>query len=338
MSTILRYAAALTCLGLLLHFPLRAQRAIFVQEMTAEADFRMENLAIPHYDIVSGGPGKDGIPAIDNPRFESVRHNQWLQDDDIVIGLVHEGVAKAYPLRILNYHEVVNDEFAGDAIAITYSPLCGSAMAFRTDKGDYDPWQLAVSGLLYNNNPLFFDRQTESLWSQLTGEAVSGPVAGARLEQLPILRTTWADWQARQPETLVLSRETGFYRNYEVDAYEYYVSTDRLMFPVNHIDKRLPVKTLVLGIEIDGAYKAYPYAILPKSGSHVTEDQFNGQSIRIAYDPQAGTAYATNEDGQFLPTVTAYWFAWAAFHPDTEVHDWLPAAYRTTLSMAFGML
>ncbi|MCB0637240.1 MAG: DUF3179 domain-containing protein, partial [Lewinella sp.] len=276
MSTILRYAAALTGLGLLLNFPVLAQRAIFVQETAAGADFRMENLAIPSYDIVPGGPGKDGIPAIDAPQFTDARHDQWMNDEDIVIGLVHNGVAKAYPLRILNYHEVVNDEFDGEAVAVTYSPLCGSAMAFATDKGDYERWQLAVSGLLYNNNPLFFDRKTESLWSQLSAEAVSGPVAGASLDQLPVLRTTWAEWRAQHPETLLLSRETGFHRNYEVDAYEYYVETDRLMFPVNHIDKRLPVKTLVLGVEVDGVFKAYPYATLPRNAAHTTEDIVNG--------------------------------------------------------------
>lgn len=338
MSTIFRNALALLILGLSFNLAATAQRAIFVEETTAGADFRMDNLSLPSYDIVPGGPGKDGIPSLDQPTFVSARQDNWLEDHDVVIGLVYKGVAKAYPLNILNYHEVVNDEFKGEAVAITYSPLCGSGMAFRTETAGYEPHQMAVSGLLYNNNPLFFDRRTESLWSQLTGEAVSGPAAGARLEQLPLQRTTWADWRRQHPETLLLSKETGFARNYDDNAYAYYVSTDRLMFPVNHTDDRLPVKTLILGIEVDGAFKAYPYALLANEGEMITEDNFNGQAIRIEYRPEAQTAYVTDGDGRELTTVTAYWFAWAAFHPDTALHGVLPEGYRTTLSMALGML
>ena len=317
---------------------LQAQRAILVEESYhGKEEFSMENLQIPSWDIVRAGPGKDGIPALDDPTFVPARRDAWLDPNEAVIGVSYNGVTKAYPLRILNYHEVVNDEFGGESVAVTYSPLCGSGMAFRTENRD-DTWELAVSGLLYNNNPLFFDRQTESLWSQVLGEAVSGPVAGAKLELLATTYTTWGEWVERHPETLLLSKETGFHRNYDVDAYSYYASTDRLMFPVNSNDERLPIKERVLGIEVDGAFKAYPYAILPNAENFVTEDVFNGQTIRIEFNKEAQAAYVTDEAGNVLPSASMYWFSWSAFHPDTQLHGLLPESYRTTLSMTIGML
>jgi hypothetical protein len=314
-----------------------AQRAIFVEETYADAAFDLSNSELPSWDLIPGGPGKDGIPALKDPAFVKAKQDNWLEAEDRVIGVSFRGITKAYPVRILNYHEVINDDFDGRSVAITYSPLCGSAIAYATESGE-EEWEFGVSGLLYNNNALYFDRQTESLWSQVLGRAVAGKAAGAELEMLPTTYTTWEDWKARNPETLLLSQETGHNRNYEIDAYSYYGETDRLMFPLNHTDKRLDLKTRILGVTVDGVYKAYPYAVLATVQNGLTEDQVNGQTIRIHFDAEAEAAYVTNELGEPLPTASMYWFSWAAFHPETQLHGAPTKNFPTTLSMSLGML
>ncbi len=317
---------------------LNAQRAIFVEETYADEEFEMSNMEIPSWDIVTGGPGKDGIPALSDPAFVSSKKDNWLEKDDLVIGLTINGISKAYPVRILNYHEVVNDEFDNKSVAITYSPLCGSAMAYRTED-KHSEWELAVSGLLYNNNALYFDRQTESLWSQVLGRAVSGSVAGAQLELLPTTLTTWEDWKENHPETMLLSKETGFNRNYDLDTYEYYASTDRLMFPINHNDDRLKLKERIIGVEVDGVFKAYPYATLASSdeGYTATEDIVNGQTIKINFNKTANAAYATDADDIALPSASMYWFTWSAFHPETKLYG-QPGDEESKLSLSIGMI
>lgn len=336
MTTLFRIPLLLLGMATFTGSALQAQRAIFVEETHASTDFNLVNSELPSWDIVPGGPGKDGIPALTTPTFAVGKKDKWLQDEDLVVGVHLNGVAKAYPVRILNYHEVVNDNFKDQAVAITYSPLCGSAMAYRTSDGK-NQWELAVSGLLYNNNALYFDRQTESLWSQALGRAVAGPVAGAQLELLPTTLTTWGEWQTRHPETLVLSRETGFSRNYGLDTYAHYATTDRLMFPLNGSDKRLTLKERVLGVNIDGATKAYPYSVLRSAENHITTDVVNGQDIRITYIPSANAAYVTDANGLALPHASMYWFAWAAFNPETEVFK-APTDAPTSLSMMMGAL
>lgn len=310
-----------------------AQRAIFVEETYADEEFQMDNMQIPSWDVVAGGPGKDGIPSLTDPTFITAKKDKWLEKEDLVIGLTIDGVSKAYPIAIMNYHEVVNDDFGGRSVAITYSPLCGSAMAYRTEDKNNE-WELAVSGLLYNNNALYFDRQTESLWSQVLGRAVSGQVAGAELELLPTTLTTWEEWEETHPEGMVLSKETGYTRNYELDAYEYYASTDRLMFPINHNDDRLELKERIIGVNVDGTFKAYPYSILASSDDTVIEDELNGQQIRITFNSTSKTAIITDADGEILPSSSMYWFAWSAFHPETILHGLPGEEGETKLSLS----
>lgn len=333
MSKLLTSALVLLVTGSMLS----AQRAIFVEEAYADETFDMSNLELPSWDIIAGGPGKDGIPTLKDPAFVKARQDNWLADEDMVVGVTYRGITKAYPIRILNYHEVVNDDFDGRSVAITYSPLCGSVMVYATET-DNEEWELAVSGLLYNNNALYFDRETESLWSQALGRSVAGPVAGAQLELLPAVYASWSSWKEKHPTTLLLSEETGFDRNYDIDAYAYYQETDRLMFPVNHSDDRLELKARVLGVQVDGIYKAYPYAILPTAENGVTEDVINGQTVRIAFDQTAQAAYVTDDMGNPLPTASMYWFSWSAFHPDTQLHGAPTDGFQTTLSMTLGML
>ena len=150
--------------------------------------FSIEDPLVPLEDILSGGPPRDGIPSIDSPKFVSAAEVDWLFSNSRVLGLEINGVVRAYPLAILNWHEIVNDTVGGVPLAITYCPLCGTGMAFRRDfKGTVTT--LGVSGLLYNSDLLLYDRQSESLWSQVMGQAVSGPRKGEKLIPVPIEHT-----------------------------------------------------------------------------------------------------------------------------------------------------
>ncbi len=175
-----------------------------------------------------------------------------------------------------------------------------------------------VSGLLYNSDVLLYDRQTESLWSQIRMQAVSGPESGKKLEPITPLRTTFGRWKTLHPQTLVLSPKTGFQRNYGVSPYEDYPLTPGIWFPVANRSRALPEKELVLGLEVDGKFKAYPYSELRKACPSI-RDTFQGHTILIQYDRKSKTALATDEEGKPLNAFTLYWFAWYAFHPETEV-------------------
>ena len=312
-----------------------AQRAVPAEAMENEGAFRMNNLELPEWDIIAAGPGRDGIPAIDAPIFTEAKYARKLAESEVVLGISINGVAKAYPVRILSQHEIVNDNFGNTAVVVSYSPLCGAATAYKAD-GKFEDWQFAVSGLLYNNNLLMFDRQTESLWSQLLGRAVAGPAVGQSLEKVPYVLTTWQEWTNRHPQSMVLTTDTGFGRNYDIDPYEQYSNNDRLMFPLNHIDKRLPLKHRVLGIEVNGKFRAYPYSLLAAAENNIIEDQFNGQTVTIEYLPASKTALAVDETGQLVPAQSMYWFAWAAFHPQTEIYA--PANRPTGISMNIGSI
>lgn len=180
--------------------------------------FDLTDALIPSQQIYAGGPDKDGIPSIDQPVFVSASAASFLRADDAVLGLVHNGVARAYPIRILNWHEVVNDLFGDDPAVITFCPLCGTGVAFDS-RVDGRALSFGVSGLLYNGDVLLYDRQTQSLWSQLLGQAISGPLKGRRLTMLALTHTTWADWRKSHARTQILSTDTGQARPYEREAY-----------------------------------------------------------------------------------------------------------------------
>jgi len=335
MKRVFRILNCFLIIAFLAHTSLSAQRAIFVEETYADQDFDLRNSELPSWEIIPGGPGKDGIPALTDPHFTTAKQDKWLEDDDRVVGVSLNGVAKAYPVRILNYHEVINDDFDGMRVAITYSPLCGSVMVYRTETAGQN-WEMAISGLLYNNNALYFDRETESLWSQTMGRAVAGPVAGQSLDLLPATLTSWSEWKTRHDETLLLDDETGYQRNYALDTYAHYGTTDRLMFPLNHSDDRLPVKERVLGVHIDGEYKAYPYPTLAAAADGITADIVNGQPIKIEFVADAQAAYVTDADGIALPSSNMYWFAWAAANPATAIYQ--PSAEDLPGSMSMSAL
>ncbi len=279
--------------------------------------FPLDDALVPAREIKSGGPGKDGIPALIDPDFVAADEASFLTDKDRVLGISHNGVIRAYPIRILNYHEIVNDLLGGDAIVVTFCPLCGSGMAFSSNISDAR-FLFGVSGLLYNSDILMYDVQTQSLWSQLMSQAISGPMKGQRLTTLPISHTTWKEWKSRYPDTEVLTTQTGFRRNYRVDPYPNYGRSGRLYFPVNQSSKLYKRKALVMGLEIDGQFKVYPFDELEEGQVRFT-DEFQGISFDVLFDEDNKTARILGADGAEIPTTIAFWFAWYAFHPESEV-------------------
>ena len=285
---------------------------------TSDNGFDLSQALIPVAEIYHGGPAKDGIPAIDRPRFVAANQADFVQDRDRVLGINRNGISKAYPVRILNYHEIVNDRFGDEAIVITYCPLCGAGMAFIADiRGSVR--KFGVSGLLYKNDVLLYDRDTESLWSQLMKQAVSGPMRGARLQQVVMSHTTWAEWRQRHADTLMLSTDTGARRDYTRSPYAGYASSEDLYFPIGRIDRRYHPKELVIGISFGNSSKAYPFAELSRTPGELS-DQFANKNILIRFDAENRTGSVFAIDGEELPSTIAYWFAWQAFHPDTELY------------------
>ncbi len=279
--------------------------------------FDLTGSLIPIEEIHSGGPPRDGIPAIDRPRFLTAAQAREVRPDDRVLGLHLNGAAKAYPITIMNWHEIVNDRFGDTAVAVTFCPLCGTGMAFDASIGG-KTLQFGVSGLLYNSDVLLYDRQSESLWTQIGRRAISGTYKGTRLASLPLEHTTWADWRARHPDTLVLSRETGHDRNYAANPYSAYERDRELYFPVRFKAQGYHPKERVLGVEIDGRFKAYPFSELAKTKG-VVDDRIGEQAIRVRFDGEHDNARAETAAGAPLPAVVGFWFAWYAFHPETEV-------------------
>jgi len=282
--------------------------------------FDLSDSAIPAEQILSGGPPRDGIPAIDRPRFVAAARAGYLHPDDRVLGLWLGGEARAYPVAIMNWHEIVNDSIGGRPVAVTYCPLCGTGIAYRAEIGGR-AYQFGVSGLLYNSDVLLYDRQTESLWSQIMNRAISGPMRGSELEMLPLAHTSWADWRARHPDSQVLSTDTGYQRDYRRDPYRGYRQRPGTMFPLSHSDRRYPDKTWVLGIRIGGEAVVYPFPALERVPAHRLHDRVGGRRLTIFYDPQHRSARATGADGATVPTVSAYWFAWMAFYPASRVFE-----------------
>jgi hypothetical protein len=280
--------------------------------------FILDGASIPIDEIVHGGPGRGGIPAINTPKFVTRDDAGFLAPEDRVLGVFHSGIARAYPVRILNYHEVVNDVFHDISIVITYCPLCGSGMAFYGSIADRR-LIFGVSGLLYNSDVLLYDLQTQSLWSQIKSTAVSGTMNGTKLVPIPISHTTWRDWKLRHPNSRVLSTETGFQRDYQENPYPDYESNARILFPVTARSRKYRQKALIMGLEIDGRFKAYPFEELERNPGQFT-DEFQGEKFEVHYDDENRSARIFGEDGSEIPTVTAYWFAWYAFHPDTTVY------------------
>lgn len=272
---------------------------------------------VPWDELMQGCGERDCIPSIDKPRFVAAGDAGFLGDEDIVMAIELDGHARAYPVAILNYHEIVNDQIGGRAVAVTYCPLCGSGLVLeRTFDGE--AVEFGVSGLLRNNDLVLYDRASESLWQQITGRAFAGPRRGETLKTIPVAMTRWGTWKAAHPDTSVLSIDTGFDRPYaNKTPYGDYDTSDRLLFPVA-LDRRLHPKTVVYGVEVGGASFAVTERALEAAGSIEQGDE-PGVKWTLA---ESGQVEATRLDnGEPLVAHRMFWFAWFSFHVETALHD-----------------
>ncbi len=281
--------------------------------------FDLSNSVLPREQILHGGPPRDGIPALSSPKLVEAAAADYLEPSDRIVGIALDGEARAYPVPILNWHEIVNDEINGRRFAITYCPLCGTAVAFDATI-DGNATDFGVSGLLYNSDVLLYDRDTESLWSQIMAQAISGERVGKKLAMIPISHTTWRDWLARYPDTLVLSDKTGYSRDYSRDPYAGYERSRYTYFAVNNEapDNYHP-KEVVLGLEVDGVKKAYPFVELDKQGKARFSDTVNGKRFEFDWDSANRSVHVADANGKPVAGIQGFWFAWFAFHPDTGV-------------------
>ncbi len=239
---------------------------------------------VPFADIFSGGVGRDGIPPIDNPRFQTIEEAGPVMDDlEPVVTFKINGEAKAYPLSILTWHEVVNDVVGGEPVTVTFCPLCNTAIAFeRTLEGRV--FDFGVSGNLRNSDLIMWDRQTQTWWQQLTGEAIIGELAGHKLKFVPASIISWADFKAANPNSLVLSRETGFSRPYGSNPYAGYDRVDRppFLFEGEEDDRLLP-KERVAAVQIGDVSAAFPFPVLETE--RVVNYPINGTDVVVFFKP-----------------------------------------------------
>lgn len=285
-------------------------------QASSKNGFDLSNSSINQEEILSGGPAKDGIPSINNPQFLDVKEVDYLKDDDIIIGLSHNGINKAYPTRILVWHEIVNDTIEDLNVAVTYCPLCGTAMVFDRYI-DAKLRSFGVSGLLYQSDVLMYDRETNSLWSQLAMKSVSGKSLGSELRWIPSQHLTWKAWKTTYPNSKVLSLDTGYHRNYQATPYSSYINSDDVMFPVPNNRDDLSNKTWVLGVIIDSIAKAYDVSKLPNNID--IKDKIGNTNIIIKYNEDKKHPKITTVEGEDIPSVLVYWFAWQAFYPNTKI-------------------
>jgi len=274
--------------------------------------------SIPLDQIYDGGPGKDGIPSIDNPKFISV--SQASSDFSLAglgLSVSFNGEDRFYPYQILVWHEIINDVIRDVPILVTFCPLCGSGLVFDRRVND-QILEFGVSGKLHNSDLLMYDRQTDTLWQQLLGAAVVGPLTGTDLLQLDADVVTFSAFANKFPSGLVLSKETGYVRDYDRTPYQNYDSNSDIYFPVTNLDSRLHPKTRVLGVIIGDKHKAYVEESIRTLG--VVTDTFNDKVIK--FESKAGFITVTNMTDQtkIIP-VYNFWFAWAAFYPETELYQ-----------------
>ncbi len=277
--------------------------------------FEVDPHEVPLSDIVRG-TSKDGIPAVFAPEFVAPEDaTRWVTDSTLVIGVSLEGKARAYPRHLIEYHQVVNDVIAGVPIVVTYDPIAGTPMAYRSTV-DGRRLTFGVSGLLYNANFLLYDRETGSLWSQLMGKAVAGHLAGRSLDRLRVRWEPFGAWHTNNSNPLVLVRPMPKKIDYRYSPYSSYWTSETVPFPVLARDDRYHPKEVVLGVEYKGVRRAYIGSILTAAGGRIV-DEIDGQKLRIEYDSSSSAFnWIIPEE---VEVTDAYWFSWKAFHPDTEI-------------------
>jgi len=265
-----------------------------------------EYLSFINENMLSGGPPKDGIPAIDSPKYLAAGEAN-IADDELVFGIDYGGEVKAYPQDVMYWHEIVNEEIGGEKVSITYCPLTGSVIGYLGKN-------LGVSGKLYNSNLVMYDRETDSEFPQILGKAVNGPITGEELPQFHVYVTTWKLWKEKYPETLVLDKDTGFSKDYERNPYPGYEDALRVWFPLAAEDDRFHSKKIVSTLANNKEYLAVP----KNEFSGETTVELGGDLIRIVKDETMDIISAYKGDER-LTVTDMYWFAWYAYHPNTLV-------------------
>ncbi len=308
MGRLLAVAAAL-----LLVCAAHAQRSYDVDILAETFGFdETTKKSVPLDKLIQGCPARDCIPSIDNPKYVSAAKASHVADDDLVITLAYQAEHYAFPSRILDHHEIVNGTFAGDPLAITWCPLCGSAVGIeRSISGSVT--EFGVAGVLFNSDLVMYDRASETLWDQIEAKGIVGPKTGEQLTLVPVSMARWSKWRRKHPDTLVLSLDTGFDKDYTQDRFAEYRESTRLFKPVSATSDLLHAKTVVYGFDLEFGTIAYTEEVLEKPYTH----EFGGKSAVVAIG-EDGTVTMLR-DGQTHYPIRLFWFAWYTFHPETDL-------------------
>ena len=289
---------------------------------------------VPLEEFQSGGPPKDGIPAIDNPRFTPAEDVDWLEDREPVIAVTVGDETRAYPIQILVWHEIANDRIGDVPVAVTFCPLCNTAIVFDR-RLDGDVLSFGTTGKLRESDLVMYDRKTESWWQQFGGKALVGTLAGAELRELPARILSWDEFRNNHPTGLVLNKDTGFFREYGANPYAGYDSVDSppIFATRGDDDDRLPPKERVVYVEVEDDAFAVPFSSLVEKRS--IELETDDGTLVVRWRP--GVASALDEvtiatgrdvgaasvllDGEPVAFSEPFWFAVAALRPDIEIVD-----------------
>lgn len=277
--------------------------------------------SIPLEAILAGGPPKDGIPSIDNPQFVSIEEaNTFLDDDGLGISVSFNGVNRFYPNQILVWHEIVNDVIDDQPFLVTYCPLCGTGVVFEPIVNGI-PTEFGTSGKLWNSNLIMYDRQTDSYWSQVLGEAVVGEQTGTKLRLLPYQNSLYKDWKIQFPNGQVLSTDTGYRRDYTTSPYAGYESNLSIFSPVDHENDMYHPKSPTYQIEVNNEVKIYPIEELEK-GPAIFDDQLGGVDLTITYNQSNQTITILEKgSGREVIPVYGFWFSIIAVHPEAKIYQ-----------------
>lgn len=237
---------------------------------------------IPQNEVFDGGPGKDGIPALENPDVITLDQAAYLNDEDLILGYKSGDDIRAYPHKILDWHEIINDKLGSASLAVTYCPLTGTGIGWNR-LVDGKETTFGVSGLLYNTNLIPYDRATGSNWSQMRLDCVNGPLQGTEIDLYQLVETSWATWKRMYPNSTVVSTNTTYDRNYERYPYGDYKTNDgNLIFPVKPEDFRLPAKERVLGIITEERVKAFRFSNFEVLDISIRQENIGGIPMVIA--------------------------------------------------------
>lgn len=284
----------------------------FLARAFPETDFSQATSKIE--DVLSGGPGKDGIPAIDEPTF--VPLSAFSRPDGVqVIVLAHEDTHKVYPYNILTWHEIVNDTANGMPVAVTFCPLCGSAIVYDRTLPDSAVTTFGVSGALLESNLVMYDRATETLWQQSTGHALAGKWFGAELTLVQFQLMTLGEVRAQYPEALVLSEDTGYVRDYGRNPYAGYEENEQYIFEPSNLDRRYPGKDIFVAFRVNDSPVAAPWLSLESGEQYETRV---GEEV-VTLTKNGSELSITNSSGERIPFYFEMWFSWAVHHGEEGV-------------------